>query len=211
MAVLITTGIRWLLRSGASSLTAIVRLLSVPGFWGRVGLCGLLIMLAPSPLHAQSKEYQIKAAFLFNFAQFVLWPATAYTNTTEPFQIGVLGDNPFGKALEETVRGETIQGRQILIVQSSHIEKLAGSQILFISKSEVAHFNEVFSKLDSKPTLTVSEDPGFIQHGGVINFYRDGTKIRFEINPDVAGKNGLKVGSELLTVGKISRPEAAQK
>ncbi len=178
----------------------------------RIAWCVLLLLFAPSTLFAQStREYQIKAAFLFNFAQFVLWPATVFTNNTQPFQIGVLGDNPFGKALEETVRGETIQGRPIVIVQSSHAEKLAGCQILFVNKSEAAHFGDVFSKLDSKPVLTVSEDPGFIQHGGVINFYRDGPKVRFELNPDAAEKNGLKLGSDLLSVGKIVHSEAPTK
>jgi hypothetical protein len=171
----------------------------------------LLIFLAVSNCQAQSKEYQVKAAFLYNFAQFALWPATAFTNTSEPFQIGVLGDNPFGKSLEEIVRGETIQGRQIVIVQSSHVEKLTDCQILFVSKSEAAHLNDVFTKLDSKPVLTVSEDPAFISHGGVINFYREGAKVRFEINPDAASKNGLKLSSELLRVGKIIHTDTPDK
>jgi hypothetical protein len=162
-------------------------------------------------LNAQSREYQIKAAFLYNFAQFVLWPTNAFTNASQPFQIGILGDNPFGKALEETVHGETIQGHQIVIVQSSHAEKLADSQILFVNKSAVAHLNDILPKLDSRPVLTVSEDPHFLQQGGIVNFYRDGPKVRFEINPDAADKNGLKLGSELLSVAKIIHPEAATK
>jgi len=171
-------------------------------------LIAFLVLLAPFSLRAQSKEYQIKAAFLYNFAQFVLWPETAFTNTDEPFRIGVLGDNPFGKALEEIVHGEKIQGRPIEIVESSSAEKMAGCQIVFVSKSQVPHFGDVSSKLDSKPVLTVSEDAGFIKRGGIINFYRDGTKVRFEINPDAADKKGLKLGSELLSLGRIVRPEA---
>jgi hypothetical protein len=178
---------------------------------GRTGLCALLMFLAVPSSHGETKEYQIKAAFLYNFAQFALWPATAFTNTNEPFQIGVLGENPFGKSLEETIRGETIQGRQIVIVESSQVEKLVGCQILFVCKSEAAHLNDVFTKLDSKPVLTVSEDPAFIPHGGTINFYREGAKVRFEINPDAASKNGLKLSSELLRVGKIIHPEAPSK
>jgi hypothetical protein len=175
-----------------------------------VGLGVCLFLLVPPSLRAESKEYQIKAAFLFNFAQFVLWPATAFTNTSEPFQIGVLGDSRFDNALQETVRGETIQGRPIVIVQSSQVEKLAACQILFICKSEAGHFDDVFQKLDSKPVLTVSEDAGFIRHGGIINFYREGPKVRFEINPEAADKNGLKLGSQLLGVGKIVHPEGAK-
>jgi hypothetical protein len=213
MAVLGTSVARGLsVRAGARSPLA-----GVAGFWSRLGPKGRIVLFAfliwftPWLSSAQSKEYQVKAAFLYNFAQFVLWPATAFTNASEPFRIGVLGENPFGKALEEMVRGETIQGRPIQIVESSKIEKLAGCQILFISKSEVARFNEVFSKLDSRPVLTVSEAPGFLQQGGVVNFYRDGPKVRFEINPEAAGKNGLKLGSELLAVGKITHADTGAK
>ena len=174
--------------------------------------CVLLVFLfAPSTLHAQSKEYQIKAAFVYNFAQFVQWPSAAFTNASQPFEIGILGDNPFGKSLEETVKGETIKGRQIILVESSRIEKLAGCQILFVSKAASSHAEEIFQKLDSKPVLTVSEDPGFLQHGGIINLYREGSKVRFEINQDAAEKNGLKLGSELLSVGKIVRADPATK
>ena len=173
--------------------------------------CVLLVLWAPSFLHAESREYQIKAAFVYNFAQFVLWPTSAFTNTAQPFQIGILGDNPFGKSLEETVKGEAINGHPINIVESSHVEKLEGCQIIFVSKSAVAHLDDVFAKLDSKPVLTVSEDPGFIQHGGIINLTRDGGKVHFEINPDAAEKSGLKLGSELLSVGKVVHPNSATK
>jgi len=186
-------------------------------FRSLIGLCGklflgvLLFSLAPSVLHAQTKEYQVKAAFLYNFAQFVVWPETASTNADEPFRIGVLGDNPFGKDLVETVRGETIHGRPMTIQESRRAESLTNCQIVFISNVEASHLDEVFSKLGSKPILTVSEIPGFAQRGGVINFYREGSKVRFEINPDAAEKNGLKVSSELLTLGKIIHSETAPK
>jgi hypothetical protein len=176
-----------------------------------VRLCLPVALFAPLALNAQSKEYQIKAAFVYNFAQFVLWPPGAFTNSAQPFQIGVLGENPFGKSLEETVQGETIKGHPITIVQSTHVEKLAGSQIIFVSKSATAHLDDLFQKLDSKPVLTISEDPNFIQHGGIINLTRDGGKIHFEINPDAAEKNGLKLGSELLSVGKVVHSNSATK
>jgi hypothetical protein len=162
-------------------------------------------------LHAQTKEYQVKAAFLYNFAQFVVWPETSFTNADEPFRIGVLGDNPFGKDLVETVRGETIHGRPMTIQESRRAESLTNCQIVFITNAEAGHLDEIFAKLGSRPVLTVSEIPGFTQRGGVINFYREGSKVRFEINPDAAEKNGLKIGSELLTLGKIVHPGTAPK
>jgi len=178
---------------------------------GRLFLCGLLVLLAPSVLHAQSKEYQVKAAFLYNFAQFVVWPETSFTNTNEPFQIGVLGDNPFHKDLVETVRGETIHGRPMVIQESRRAESLTNCQIVFICNSEAGHVDEILAALGPRPVLTVSEIPGFANRGGVINFYREGSKVRFEINPDAAGKKNLKVGSDLLTLGKIVHSEATSK
>jgi hypothetical protein len=208
MAVLIPfSGFRWLARAGvASPAFALAQWRAIACLPGQFLLCAFLLLAVPAALRGQSREYQVKAAFLYNFAQFVAWPDSAFTNAGEPFQIGVLGDNPFAGDLKETVRGETIHGRQMVIQESKHAQDLANCQIIFVSKSEAGSLDEVFSKLDSKPILTVSENPGFAEHGGIINFFRDGGKVRFEINPDAAEKNGLKLGSELLTVGKIIHP-----
>jgi hypothetical protein len=202
MAVLIPFPcLRWLARQGRSLV----------GLPGQFGLWVLLLLMTPAASRAESKEYQVKAAFLYNFAQFVAWPENAFTNAGEPFQIGVLGENPFGAALKETVHGETIHGREMIVQQSNHAEDLASCQIVFVSKTQVGHLDEVFSKFGSKPVLTVSETAGFAQRGGIINFYRDGGKVRFEINPEAAEKSGLKLGSELLTLGKIVHPESPPK
>ena len=211
MAVLISFLCRRTFAKGSGSSPQL--LLAFLGSLRRLRLffCVAFLSLAPSVLHAQTKEYQVKAAFLFNFAQFVAWPETSFTNADQPFQIGVLGDNPFGKDLAETVRGEKIHGRPIVIQESRRAESLANCQIVFIGGAEAGHFDEIFSKLGSKPVLTVSEVPGFARRGGVINFYREGSKVRFEINPDAAEKNDLKIGSELLTLGKIIHLEAAPK
>jgi hypothetical protein len=79
--------------------------------------------------------------------------------------------------------------------------------LIFISKSEKSHVTEILSALTAKPVVTVSEIDNFARRGGIINFYRDGNKVRFEIDPTVAGKNGLKISSQLLNLGKIVKPE----
>jgi hypothetical protein len=151
--------------------------------------------------------YQIKAAFLFNFAQFIEWPSTAFTNTDSPICIGVLGENSFGTALEETVQGGTVQSRKLMVKHSRRIEDLRDCQMIFVSKSERARIAEILSNLNSRPVVTVSETEGFARRGGIINFYLEGTKVRFEINPSVAKQEGLKFSSELLRLGKIVEPE----
>jgi len=176
------------------------------------GLLGITLNFVPGQTHAQpaaSKEYQIKAAFLFNFAQFVEWPTNAFTSTDAPFSIGILGDDPFGKALDATVQGESVQNRKLTIQRSRRLEDLQNCQVIFISKSEKSRLSEILPKLNARSILTVSELPGFAGSGGVINFYLEGAKVRFEINPAVAQRERLKISSQLLNLGKIieSNPE----
>lgn len=170
-----------------------------------------LLSCAPWKAQAQSKEYQIKAAFLFNFAQFVEWPPAAFADTNAPFCIGVLGNDPFGAALDETVQGEAIGSHSLTIRRSSQVDDLKNCQMIFISKSERKHLTEILSALDSRPILTVSEIEDFDQSGGIINFYLEGTKVRFEINPITAQDDGLKISSQLLSLGKIVQPAKEDK
>jgi hypothetical protein len=170
----------------------------------------VLAMLACAA-NAQSREYQIKAAFLYNFAQFIDWPSAAFANTNAPFNIGILGDDPFDGSLDETIQDETINGHKIVAVRSQQIEDLKNCQIIFVCKSEKKHVAEILTELDSKPILTVSEIDGFAQRGGSINFFLAGTKVRFEINPVAAQSDGLKISSQLLSLGKIVQSEGGDK
>ena len=151
------------------------------------------------------REYQVKAVFLFNFAQFVDWPATAFSGPDAPLKLCVLGDDPFGPALQEAVRGETIGNRRLEAQHSRRIEDLMNCQMLFISKSEEDHIGEILAELDPMAILTVSEVEGFARRGGNINFYLEENKVRFEINPDTAQNRGIKMNAQLLSLGKIVR------
>jgi len=167
---------------------------------------GGALTLAPSTLQAQSnppKEYQIKAAFLLNFAQFVDWPAAVFTNAEAPLTIGVVGDDPFGAALEKTVEGETVHNRRLTIQRSRTIENVKDCHLIFIAKSEEGRVGDILSRVRTQPALTVGEVRGFARLGGVINFYLEGNKVRFEINPIAARENGLKISSQLLRLGRI--------
>ena len=177
-------------------------------FWLR---CLALLLAFAHDTGAQtgaSKEYEVKAAFLFNFIQFVEWPADTFNGDDEPFTIGVFGDDPFGGTLEETVRGETFHKHKIVVRHSRRIADMQTCQLVFVSKSEKNHEAEVIAKCASHKTLTVSDLPDFANHGGIIDFYAEGKKIRFEINPGAAKREGLKVSSQLLNLGKIVEPDA---
>ena len=170
-----------------------------------------MFMASPLPLPAQSaptREYQVKAVFLFNFLQFVEWPPAAFRDEGIPIRIGILGDDPFGPALEETMRDETINKRRLVVTRSHRVEDLRDCQLVFIGKSESRRIETILSFLNNRPVLTVSEVDSFARQGGVIAFYQDGKKVRFEINPGTAQRLGLKMSSELLRLGKVVGQES---
>jgi hypothetical protein len=150
-----------------------------------------------------SKEYQIKAAFLLNFIQFIEWPAAAFPNSETPITVGVLGDDPFGDALEQTFREETVRGRKLIIKRSRQVEELKACHLLFISKSEKDHFVDILTKTQDASIVTVAEMEDFARRGGIINFYMSEKKVRFEINVAAAERKDLKVSSQLLKRAKI--------
>jgi hypothetical protein len=142
-------------------------------------------------------EYQIKAAFLFNFANFVEWPDSAFESPQSPVVIGVLGDCPFGSTLEAAVEGETINKRPIAIKRSRQLEELRRCHILFISRSERARLPHVLAHVRDWPVLTVCELDRFAQQGGMIGFVIRDNKVRFEANLDAAERAGLKISAKL--------------
>ena len=169
-----------------------------------LGIAALVLLAGHA--QAQSREYQIKAAFLFNFAQFVDWPPATFGNSNAPFCIGILGHDPFGAALDQTIQDENIDNHKITVERSDHIEDLKNCQMIFVSKSEKGQITRILSELDSKPVLTVGETDDFAADGGGINFFLAGTKVRFEINPEAVQNSGLKISSQLLSLGKIVQP-----
>jgi len=180
-------------------------LATIPVRWLLILAAGWIMIGPPqSPAHAAtSREYQIKAACLLNFAQFIEWPAAAFAKPDSPIIVGVLGDDPFGDALESTFRDESIHGRPLVVRRSRELDDLKSCHLLFISKSEKSRLTEILSGSGDTTAVTVGEIDEFAQRGGIINFYIDNAKIRFEVNPDAAQRKGLKIGSQLLKRARI--------
>ena len=153
---------------------------------------------ASAALSTMPGEYDVKAVYLFNFSQFVDWPAPAFADSQAPLVIGVLGDDPFGPTLEEIVRGETVNGHPITVQHYSRIEDIGACHILFIADSEQARLPEVFAALAGRPILTVGDFDGFAARGGVIRFVNVGNKIRLHINLQAAEAANLSISSKLL-------------
>ena len=150
------------------------------------------------------REYQIKAAFLYNFVKFVEWPDEALPDPSAPIALCVLGEDPFGVALE-SINGKTVKGRQLVIKRFVGLQDLEVCRILFISSSEEGRLAQIFGSLKNSSILTVGEMERFIQLGGIISFTMESNKIRFEINADAAERAGLKISSKLLNLAKVVR------
>ena len=164
----------------------------------------LLVGGAGRAQESQPTEYQIKAAFLFNFAKFVRWPPAAFAGVTSPIVVGVLGENPFHDDLARTIRNKTIDEHPLVIKEFRSPTEATNCHILFISTSEKNRLPEILKGLKGTSVLTVGEMDHFTESGGMINFVLRGKKIRFQINNDEATKAGLKISSKLMSLALLS-------
>ncbi len=170
-------------------------------------ITALSLFLAISVPHAGAEddltgEYLVKAAFLHNFAKFVEWPAESFSDNSSPITLCILGEDPFGDALE-TIRGKAVKGRKLVIKQSLRIEDLGQCHMLFISSSEKNRLIHVLDLVKTPNVLTVGDMESFAWHGGIVNLVKKANKIKFEINVDSAIEAGLKISSKLLKLAKI--------
>lgn len=144
------------------------------------------------------REYQVKAVFLYNFAQFTEWPTNAFANTNSPIVIGILGTDPFGSALDEAVRNETIRGRRLVVEHYRRAEEIQTCHILFISQSEARRLDQDMSSLRGRPILTVSDIDSAALRGVMIRLITENNKIRLRINLDAVNTSRLVISSKLL-------------
>lgn len=165
----------------------------------------LLLLGVISVTYAQNSklmEYQVKAAFLMNFAKFVEWPQQAFADSAAPIIIGVIGVDPFGNDLDSLVVNQKIRRRNLIIKRFNRLADLQFCHILFISASEMIRLEKIVAKTASMHVLTVGEMDNFIQEGGIINLLNRENKVRFEINLDAAEHAGLKISSRLLKLAE---------
>jgi hypothetical protein len=155
---------------------------------------------------AISKEYQIKAVFLFNFAQFVQWSETNFPAAGAPFCIGVLGDDPFNTFLDETVRGENIKGHPLIIQRYRNVDEIKECQVLFISRSESGSMGQILARLKGRNILTVGDAEGFLKNGGDIRFATEQNKIHLRVSLEAAKSTNLVISSKILRLSEIIEP-----
>ncbi len=161
-----------------------------------------VVLLASGHAFAQparpSREFQIKAAFLYNFAQFVSWPPESFESAESPLVIAVLGSDPFGWFLDDLVQGERANGRPLVVRRFRTVEELGRCHVLFVSGSEGRHLERIVERLHGESVLTVCDWEDYARHGAIVWFAMERNRVRLRINLDAAKAAGLTISSKLL-------------
>ncbi|HWY32481.1 MAG TPA: YfiR family protein [Candidatus Acidoferrum sp.] len=172
-----------------------------------LALAWLTVSGAAAARDSVALEYQVKAAFLFNFGKFVSWPAADFTGTNAPLVIGVLGNNPFHGDLKNMIAGKNIEGHPVVFRQFMAPEAVRNCNILFVSQSAQKDAPAIFAALRGAKVLTVTENlPHLAGSGFEINFVLAQDNIRFEINSPAVAQAGLAISSKLMSLALPPEP-----
>jgi hypothetical protein len=163
-----------------------------------IGPLGISFAAAP-----QSSEYELKAAFLFNFTQFVEWPASAFPSTDSVFTIAIVGHDPFGASLDAAVAGGLVQNRRIVVRHCKAIGEAQDCQMIFLGRIVGKDWERTRGALEHRGALTVGETPGFADHSGMIAFQPNERRLRLRINVGAARAAGLIISSKLLRLADV--------
>lgn len=170
----------------------------------RVVALAILLGLLPRAAAADKKpgEYEVKAAFLYNFIAFTDWPATAFENPTSPIVIGLVGTDPFGFALDAMMKGERVKDRPLIVWRITRPDDMKRCHILFIGASESRQVREILGRLKSEPVLTVSDIAGFAEAGGAVGFTTE-SSVKLTINPAAIQAAQLAISAKLLRLARV--------
>lgn len=170
-------------------------------------LMSLVIALYVDAQGRAFDEYQVKAAFLYNFAKFVEWPPGTFANATDPIGICIVGQNPFGSMLEDMVQGKKLGERVFVIRRLADTRNAAKCQILFIGAADWRRTRSLPVAPYDQGILTVGETDDFTALGGIIGFKLDGTRIRIQIALEAADHAKLDISSKLLSLAEIVKKQ----
>jgi hypothetical protein len=193
-------------RPAPSILSVVLRYFS---HWKLWLIFFVAFQIVVTPAFAQvSKEFQLKAVFLWRLAQFTEWPSNAFENAETPIAICVLGENPFGDALDEAVRGETAHGRKLVVRHYRSVQETKACHILYIAGSAGRQIKEIIAAVRGRSILTVSDIEGFaLSYDGMVRFLTEQNKIKLHINVKAATAARLALDPRLLRTAEIVRDE----
>lgn len=162
------------------------------------------VALLASPVDAQKASPDaLKAAFVFQFANYVQWPESKFKDASAPIIIGIAHNDDMSKALAAAVKGKSVAGRAVEVVEVTDEASASGCHILFIDSQDDGRVDDFLKFAVSKPVLTVSDDSNFTEEGGIIRLFERDNKLRIEINVDEAGRSGLTISSKLLSLANV--------
>ena len=171
-------------------------------------ICGALLLLALAPARAAPSEYELKAAFIYQIARFVEWPAPNTTvNAGASLRLCVLGGNPFGPALD-TIRGKPVNERKMEVSLLDMSADTGECNLLFVAAPAEKYLERIIALSRGRSMLIIGDTQGFSQRGVMVNFFPEDGKIRFEINPAASRRAGFKISSQLLKLAHIVHEEA---
>jgi hypothetical protein len=171
--------------------------------------CAVCACLAGGPAFSDDTpaagEYEVKAAFLFNFLRYIEWPDEKDPKAAgAPLAIGILGENPFGEAIDK-LSTRSVRGRPVEIRHCRSAEEAGQCALLFVAGSEAPRLDAILKSLAGHPVLTIGDTPGFAEAGGAVELYLEGTQVRFKVNLDAAERSRLKISSKLLRLATVVR------
>lgn len=152
---------------------------------------------------SETREYQIKAAFLLNFVRYTTWPKESFADAKAPIVLTVFGRDPFGEILEGTFRGEEANGRKIQVARSKQVPERIEGHLAFCGGLEREERQLLLERCRKQPVLLVGETPDFAREGACINFYLQDQKTRFEINLEALAEATLELSPAVLKLAKI--------
>lgn len=178
-----------------------------------MSIAAMIWVHAVAGLGAENSVYEqnmVKGAFLAKFALFVEWPRSAFADAAAPVTIGVIGEDPFGPQYEAALSKEMANGRPFQVKRFKDPAEIDGCQILFVSHSEGERLPEILAAVGSRPILVVGDQERFAHRGGMVNFVKEGGKLRFEVNIEAAQGNGLKMSAKLMQVARPVKTETTK-
>lgn len=158
------------------------------------------VVAAPQPT---ARAYEVQAVYLYHFAQFVEWPATAFPSAESPIVFGVLGSDPFGSFLDDVVRSERVNGRRLVVKRFNSVAEIDTCHILYVGHNDPSTITRALEALHGRGVLTVGDAELFNQKGGIIRFVTENNRVRLRINLQAARAAGLVISSKLLRPAEI--------
>jgi len=154
-----------------------------------------------------TSEYELKAVFIFNFTQFVEWPAASFATDQAPFVIGIFGDDPFDSYLNDVISGEKVNGHPLVIEHYANAGDIKNCHVLFVSRNVIGQLAQIAPTLKKQNVLIVSDASTFLMQGGMIKLVTKNNKIQLQINLESVKETNLMISSKLLRLADIYTPE----